>query len=367
VTAPRPFATLRTADQWLRAAHEQTALDPEDGVVSIALQPTDGPGDGGDWRPFLPAGLAFDAECRLYHTVPGEGRVERVHWAAMRDRAAGSPPLPRHQLFAPRQLGPLGEFAARPAAAGALDLPRALCVDEDDRLFVAETGARRVVVVDLWSGELLRRASTGAGAPVDVAAHGRIVYALLSGPPALVRLTAREGPARVEPQPALADPDRIAVSPAGRVVVLERARTRRARVVPLDDPAKAFVVPRATDIEFESESVLVVARFPGEEMRRFRIVTGEIDERPPLLARGYDGMGIVRTPDGRIGYWTALGFRHAIAARRRHLDRARVTTFRLDAGAHQTAWGRLFLDACVPEGTELRAHFLTLDEPSAVQ
>src|SRR5215471_13397927 len=84
---------------------------------------------------------------------------------------------------------------------------------------------------------------------------------------------------------------------------------------------------------------------------------------PPLTATAYDGHGIVLTPNGRIAYWTAKGLRYAVAARLKYVDSGRVTTFRLDSGEFFTTWGRIFLDACIPEGTALRLDCVTADEP----
>jgi phage tail-like protein len=64
----------------------------------------------------------------------------------------------------------------------------------------------------------------------------------------------------------------------------------------------------------------------------------------------------------RIGYWTAHGFRSAVAARVIYESLGRVTTYRLDSGDFQTVWGRLFLDACIPEGTSVRVFALIGDE-----
>src|SRR5215203_6054458 len=79
--APRPFALIRTRDQWLRASHTNTALEAE--VVQLYWADED-TASGADDKEFTEfgAGLAFDEHCRLYHSVPGEGRVERMHWAS---------------------------------------------------------------------------------------------------------------------------------------------------------------------------------------------------------------------------------------------------------------------------------------------
>ncbi|HWW62861.1 MAG TPA: phage tail protein, partial [Thermoanaerobaculia bacterium] len=73
-------------------------------------------------------------------------------------------------------------------------------------------------------------------------------------------------------------------------------------------------------------------------------------------------LGIVRTPDGRIGFWTKHGFRQAVAARRRYLPAGSVTTFRLDSGEFHTQWGRLFLDACIPKNSQIVVRCITADE-----
>ena len=79
-TVPRPFALVRTDDQWSRAAHDGTALDAETGGVELRrVEPRTL--HGGAAAPELGGGLAFDAECRLYHSLPAENRVEKLLWS----------------------------------------------------------------------------------------------------------------------------------------------------------------------------------------------------------------------------------------------------------------------------------------------
>ena len=226
---------------------------------------------------------------------------------------------------------------------------------------------------DLWSRRLLRAIPVPPGTrPLDLAVDGTTVFATLEGAAELLRFTARDEAELFTLPPEVLAPTRIAVSPDGRIAVLVGAGTDDALVVPVDRPHDAFGVPRATDLEWESADTLVVARFPGETFLRFRMTAGNIDASVlPLVARGYDGMGIVRTPDGRIGFWTASGFRSGVPARVRYRPSGSVTTYRLDSGAYQTVWGRLFLDACIPSGTSVRAACFAaddvLDEPTLVR
>ncbi|MBA3440950.1 MAG: hypothetical protein H0T92_13880, partial [Pyrinomonadaceae bacterium] len=194
-------------------------------------------------------------------------------------------------------------------------------------------------------------------------------------------LTARRGPWLVplpelspDLSPGLLRPSRLAISPAGEIYLLDNAGTQDARIVSLQRPEQSLRIAFATDLEFMASDsaashstaeshVLVVARRPAEDFLCYRVSPSSIDELPPLKGRGYDGRGIVRTPDGRIGFWTARGFRHAVAARVRYLAKGRITSFRLDSGEFHTTWGRLFLDACIPRETQVQVHCVATDEP----
>jgi phage tail-like protein len=469
VSELRPFATVRSGDQWIRGSFDRTFLDDEGGVVELAwttpepdyivtaTTPANGPFriagqptapsrltitisdadasiaefvvditgkdehggtasahyrksvdgahfqttesfsavtsvvgsalggtaigdtivvDSGASVPGLGAGLAFDNECRLYHSVPDEGRLERVRWAAQ-DLLSPLVAASARMDFVEAPAGTLGDFTPS-SPATALSRPRGLAVDVNDRLFIAESGADRILVFDLWSERLLRRLSLPGARPLDVAARGASVYAVLGGTASVVRLTARTDPEAV-PFANLTAPSRIAVSPGGAITVLEGAGTADATIRFKDRPADDFVESHATDIEYAADDILVVALQPDRDFRCYRVAPGKRSLITVLRARGYDGLGIVATPESappaigaagrplpparRIGFWTAKGFRNAVAARRRYERRGRVTTYRLDSGEFQTVWGRLFLDACIPEGTDVRVHYVALDEP----
>jgi phage tail-like protein len=358
----RPFAHLRTADQWARCAHRATRLAPAGNGVELAWLPVQ-PGDAPTPAPALAGGLAFDAECRLYRSDPERGEVERSLWAPADALGHTGRTTPVSDLFGVAPGEVLGDFSA-PGAATALQQPRGLAVDVDDRLFVAESGALRILAFDLWSRRLLRRVPTAPQVPLGLACAGRVVWAVLADPPGLVRLRARTAPEPVALPPAPAPgvaPERIALSAAGEPHLLHRG-AGAAWVVPLDRPDHALEVDGATDLAFDGEDALVVARRPGESFLRFRRELDGWVVEAPLAARGYDGLGVARDPDGRIVFWTPRGVRRAIGARIRYVATGRVTTYQLDSGAFQTEWGRLFLDACVPEGTAVGAHFATSDD-----
>ena len=369
----RPFALLRTGDQWMRCSFERTFLDVDAGVVELAR--TTATADSDAPAPTVGAGLAFDNECRLYHSVPAENRVERILWKAtdpLGPVADQPQPLDLFARGGEESTATVGDFAtAQPTAA--LAEPRGLAVDVNDRLFIAETGGNRILIYDLWSDRLIRQVGLPGARPTDLAAHGNDVYAVLAATRQLVRLTARSGPDPVDLPIGCTEPSRIAISTGGRTAILEKAGTPGARVWFTEPGFASIHVSLATDIEWQSDQVLVVARNPGADFHRYETQTGELVQLPSLRARGYDGLGIVATPeclDGstaatqgrRIGYWTPNGFRDAVPARPVFDRLGRVTTFRLDSGAYQTVWGRLFVDACIPDGADLRVHYIVVDE-----
>jgi phage tail-like protein len=367
----RPFVLMRTQDQWSRAAHWQTAIDAATGGVELSwTRPVPAAGNA----VLVAGGLAFDGECRLYRSVPGEGRVERLLWNAADPLSFRQEIEHATDLFTAEGPDAWGDFAATTNPTTALREPRGLAVDIDDRLFVAESGSQRILVYDLWSRRLLRRVVTADGAdpfrrPIDLACFRRQVWALTADPAGLLRMEARSGPISVPLNPVAGAPAgsvpiRIAASPAGTVFLLSRAPDGGCWVSDLENAAPVLGVGPAGDLEFTGQGDLVVAAGPGDPFRRFERSPEGWTEATPLEGRGYDGMGLVRMPNGSIGFWTSLGLRVAFLGRVLYSRVGRVTTYRLDSGAFQTRWGRMFLDACIPDGTDVRAHWLSTDEPS---
>jgi phage tail-like protein len=348
MSLPRPFSLVRTADQWRRAAFQDTALLGD--TVQLAWKDEE-IADEALQEPLPVEGMAFDENCRLYATVRAEGRVERLLWANG-DKAEAI------DFLVPPEPQPLGDFMPVPGGTPAME-PVALAVDQNQRLFVGDAAARAIHIFDLWSHRLIRSVLL-ASAPVDLAFHEGFVYVLLSALDSGASLVDANTIKIVQPPAGVTAPSRLAIADGGEILVLDKAGTVDARIVTAN---RSHAVPRATDIEFLGNDILIVARWPGQDFLRLRWTTNEIASTGTLKAKNYDGRGIVRTPDDRIVFRTSNGLRHAVSGRLRLRREGRVTTFQLDSGEFQTTWGRIFLDACIPRDTAVHLHCVAVDEP----
>ncbi|MEU9372831.1 phage tail protein [Streptomyces sp. NPDC048255] len=416
----RDLAVLADPDQWARCRHESTAL-LDAGGVCLGWEPEEGPGPApgpGGPSGHGPAGLAFDRWGRTYRSFPRAGRVEVTSAAApvgtaAPARAASAAPAVSAAPAAPAaSAGPAARAAsvaraasAGPAASaalagpaapatsaapavpaapaapppprgaphrpGVLCVPRGLAVDGAQRLYIAESGAGAVHVVDLWGERLLRRISVRDAAhpsrrPLDVTAQCDGAVVLLTRPAGLAVLQGRRGPQRGPAlrRPPGADglrPTRIAAR-AGHLHVLWTDPSGTRAVIARTDGSRALVVPYASDLDLAADGTLVVARAPGQPFRRFRPDGVSWSEAEPLRAPGFDGGALSIDPDGRIAFTTPAGTGRTAGPAARYTPAGSVLCYRLDAGAYRTRWGRLFLDACLPPGTEVRVSFLSGDE-----
>ncbi len=382
MTAPRPFALLSTCDQWVRCAFDGTTLDRAEGTVELAWITPAGPDNGRD-APRLGAGLAFDSACRLYHSVPDHNQVERVRWGARAVIPTRREPAVPVSLFGEATRPSFGTFVTTSADA-TIGGPRGLAVDGRDRLWIAATDADRIFVFDLWDSRLLRTIRLPGERPTALAAQGEEVYAILATSGQVVALSLNGGATPLNLPPSADPPSRLAVSARGRIAVLAAAGRPDASVAFLDGATDPVPVPRATDIAWESDVSLVVARQPEADFLRFNVELRGASAIGPLRARGYDGLGIAASPERKeragghecrcgggcgadaaprwIVYWTDRGPRTAVPARLRYERRGRVVTFQLDSGTYQSEWGRIFLDACLTEGTDVRIRCIARDD-----
>lgn len=332
----RTVCMIVQPDQWERCSHQDTALLPGGGVeitwTKEEVDPCAPPAPCGP-----PAGLAFDRWCRAYASRPSAGRLDSLTW----ETVGG---------------------ANRVSCPGVFRHPLGLAVDSRQRLYVAEANAGSVAVVDLWAQRLLRRVHVG-GRPVDVTVACGRALVLVRRPGRLVwvdgRRRAKPGPLLFHPRcHGQLEPCRIAAGP----VVLWRRRSDGHAVVARLDGTVLVEVDAASDVDVTGDGLLVVARAPGQPFSRFVQDGGAWVEIEPVLAPGYDGGAVCVAPDGRIAFTTAEGIGWTGGTVARRPDSATVVTYRLDSGVYRTRWGRIFLDACLPAGTGLRARFLTSDD-----
>ena len=380
--APARFALMLGETAWQRAAFDgHTAL--VDGVVQLAWDASHE--NGGAPLPVIEAagaGLAFDTTCRLFHSVPAQQRVQRWLWQVMNPGRPQHDPPPADLLLdhldAAQVLGALPPVSAGFAPvlpAAAAFTPRALACDEDGHLYVLDSAAHQVWIIDLAQRRVLRAEDVPADAQ-HIAWFGGWLW-LLCASGAIWRLAARRVQ-QVAPVSAPADASRLAFAADGRLFVLLRAHAPDAAVVLLGRPARWLATPQTLlypgDNPFAWASGLTVAGCAAEQhlvvARRREELFTRVDLAPdnahalaePLAARHYDGQGIAATPDGRVVFFTPRGPRHATGARLRYHGLGRVVGFRLDAGQAQSSWGRIFIDACLPANTALRVHCIVSDD-----
>jgi phage tail-like protein len=369
--AHRPFVLIQTLDQWRRCSHLQTNLDVLAGTVELERQtePTPPLVD----VPLTLAGLAFDRGCRLFRALPEHGQVHMHRWQQAEQIPADAAGRP---VFATRDASPVGEFVSEQDDLGPLARPTGLAVDVGNRLIVWEAARGDLLTFDLENprgGRLCERVSFGETGPLDLAwIRDRLVGVGPDVPGMLER--GSDGHLRLRPLGSLDGlPCRVTGDSRGRTWVLLDAHKADARIVALCDGFGTIAVPGASDLVFRSPrddaeggaELLVVARGPNQTFATFVIGpanSGLVTRSDSLSANGYDGRGIARTPDDRIVYFGGRGLRHAVAAPRRYPKTGTVIGYRLDAGEFQARWGRVFIDACVPRGTELRIATVVTDE-----
>ncbi|QNM98650.1 phage tail protein [Chitinimonas koreensis] len=355
---------MRGRPHWLRCGFDATALADE--VVTLAPDPA-GDHTLPEATPFAGgfAGPVFDRHCRLFHPLPETGGLEFLAWGKRTTLGvAADAPAPYELSGAESESGGFGGDAPLPFR------PVALACDEADYLYIADPGdggeaLASIWLVDTWQHEVARQVAT-SGRPLDVAyARGR-AYALLDTP-AWLSLSPCDPPQPL-PWPAeVPAADRLDVAADGRAFVLLDAGQASAELRCLHDHNIVIAIPYCTDFligEHDPELgwLLVFARRPGEDFLRRRLNGRHVAPLAGLAAPGYDGRGIARAPDGRIAYWTARGLRHAAPARPSFLEAGTVFGFALDSGLDQAQWGRILIEACIPDGTRLTVRCYSRDD-----
>ena len=374
-SSQRRTVSLSGAGAWFLPAGGNTVTDLVTGDVVLHGTPI---GPQPPWPDPQPpprerGGICFDGCGSMYHGVPEHGQIQRMPW-------------PREPGADPVDLMPLpGESDPPDATAGFVEstggrLPlraRALATDTDSHLFVLDGGSQSIAIIDLTDGRLLRNVATKPGPPRDLVSAGEtILVALASRVIPVVRLDSISGPRRVgfaaAARPALSDipeealPSRIALDPSGGLWLLWRAGAA-AWIICCDGRAAgaSIRVDGASDFDIDAHGQVVVAGPAGGDLLVFSVgdaPAGAVTAAVPLAGQSYDGRGIGRTPDGRIGFWTSRGFRVARGYRLRYPDHGISESFALDSHTPRQVWGRIFVEACVPPGTRLEVGYASLDE-----
>ncbi|MBK5224421.1 MAG: hypothetical protein JJE52_16420 [Acidimicrobiia bacterium] len=354
--AGRPMSLVATCDQWARSTHEHTAIECSQGELILSW--IDPPQDE------LPAiagclarGLVADRLCRTYRL--GAEAIERDGVTIV----GGGP-----------ESGPVGPDFTVPPTRHLVDAV-GIAVDDDDRLFVADRATRSISVIDLWSRRLLRTIDVSSPThpdrhPTGLTSYAGAILAVVQEPPGLLRLSATRGPDELElpsgfeSLPADAAPVRVAVLADHTPVVLAHDPGGDGWIVAGERPPLA--VGQSSDIVVDVEGAVVVAPCAEADgravLRRFVLLGDGWARARPLDASGYDGNGIFVDRDGRIAYDTARGLRHAAAAHVDYETDGTCVTYRLDSGTARNRWGRLFVEACIPDGTRCSVATSTSDD-----
>lgn len=357
MTAPHPFVAIRSRDQWRRVAHTNTDLPARGEGVQLARRQLaiEASAEAVDASP---APAVMDPWCRLYRISPRTGEI--LMWRNPDSRHT----VPVSLLGSTASAA--GEFNWADADAGPLQSPRGIAVDADGRLFVSEQGRDRILVWDLRDRRFIQGIHPGAGsAPREMAADGFDIYVLTARG---VGITGIARQFQLLPG-ALAGRrfDRITVCD-GRILVLENAGREDARIVPWWRPEDAKSIPFASDVHWLNPHRLVVADSVSDMLTTWSVEP--LTERFLLTADGvlrvkhYDHRGLVVTADGGVGYFSAKGYRRAVAVKPRYKTRGRVVCFALDSGQYQNQWGVVYVDACIPAGCDVRLRFVSDDEIS---
>jgi phage tail-like protein len=231
-----------------------------------------------------------------------------------------------------RLLGRDFRLAARiPLAADA----NPIAIGCTDWVMIVADGASPRLFLHTWGGAWI--GVTLPSAPRTIAADPRFATAvvLLDGP----RVAILNGPTApaIHGLPAIANPQHALMTAADRALIADVAGTPGAQL-----PTR-FTEYLLTDTGPEAE-------------RGFAV-------------RGFDGRAIWLGADGRVMASTVTGARALYAQEPRFATDGVVETFALDSGVFACVWHRIFLDACVPPGTQIIVEARTADTlpPQALQ
>jgi phage tail-like protein len=336
--SPR-FAVLRQEAEWPGARLSGLRADL-DGTLRLLPLPATDPYNGSA-GPVAPSGIAVDDAGDLYLTDTPGNRLIRD------DRTCGTRTVAG------------GLTAGAPPAVAEFHDPTGVCVGPCGWLFVADTGAGRIVVHTRPG--LTRRAVwvRGLRSPVAVAGDGDA--ALLAADPGrgqVLRLLPTGEPdeavnARFARAPGRS-PRAVAVGPDGQVYVADDEQPGVARFTRSGEPGGGPLAPtcRPTALALAGGRLYLADRLT----RRVLLVdlaTGE--ELGPV--GGFRGVAasLAAAADGRV--WIRPGPRPGLEVLLAEPGRSRAATGSLVSGPHdageETSWFRVAVDADADAGTSV--------------
>ncbi len=350
------YAMLAGNDHWLRVSHDNTSVDLRDQTVHLAWQYED-VFEQTDSSKEL-AGLAFDPWCRVYHSLPEENLVEKLLWENRRNINSAKPVFDTQKTD-------IGDFHAVKQPTD-INQPLGIAIDSKGRLFISDAGNHRILVFDLTDSRLLRTINV-QGKPTAMCTDGEQVFCIIVKPENdfnILRFTAQTMPEPLDLTLNVSVPTDITIDESGRVFLLHHANSFEAEILAVDGLNEPIQVPFASALVAKSECEIVIARQANADFLRYRVTQQNVSQLPHLQARHYDGRGITLDPFGKVAYWTSKGVMNATRARIKYVNQGRLVCFRLDNNEIQRAWGRVFIDACLPHGTSLKLGFIVSDESS---
>jgi len=145
------------------------------------------------------------------------------------------------------------------------------------------------------------------------------------------------------------------------LAVVERRATLLYEVPALETPLPILLL--------SDEYVLIgeVARSPGGGEApmvffRFRLGSDRLEITDTWAVRGFDGRAVFVDADGRPQATTSKGARPIYRRTSALVTAGTVETFAFDCGVYGNVWHRVFIDACIPDGTSVGLAARTADD-----
>ena len=160
-------------------------------------------------------------------------------------------------------------------------------------------------------------------------------------------------------------PARVAGDAAGHIWMLWRSPRRRqlgraGRRRPDHRPIGPFT--GATDLELDGEGKVVVAGPPGDDLRFFAPVAASSPSSPRCEPATMTVAASCAPPTVASASGPTPGCAWPWPPGWSTPPAGHVDLFELDGRDYHQRWGRVFIDACIPDGTSVRVAFVTADD-----